>query len=157
MFSGKRIPADSLSREKINKVSNTFLGDLRSYEMFNSFRFSIKADTASSPTMYYVEAFDDRLGLILDNKASDKTPIPFGRVTNHDIPDPVLCNVRAAIAHVLHASGAVDVIRRILYDEKGMREHLPSTPGPSISTELFYLDRRLEALAAEEEEEESIG
>ena len=134
-------------------MSNAILVDPNSHLSFNLFCFAIGADTATSPPTYYLEAFED-MTPILTAKASDKTPIPFGRVRNQDLPDPALCNVRLAISRVAHACGAAEVVDRILRDEEDMSERLPNAPGSSTVPELFYFNRRLEALAAEEEKEE---
>ena len=155
------VSADDVKGKRINHPSNGFLGQANIHTQYDRFCFSIRADTSMSPVVYRIHCFRE-LGPTLNQKAAQGAPLQFGRADFHHLPNPALCNLHYSIGRVLRASGAAEVIDKILKDEEELRE--PGAPFSTVpasgehSRETFYLERRLAGSVgggrSEEEEEE---
>ena len=131
-----------MERKELNKLPNAFMLDPRSHTAFDSFAFSIAAETSPyQTTTYRVVTFQD-LSYILNSKNTTRTPLNFGRANFDQLPDADLCNLHYAVAKVLHASGAKEAIREFVNDqEDAPRGQSPATTAvTSNADEIPYLN-----------------
>ena len=159
VFTGGTIKADSL-RHGLSKASNRFLLNSTTRRAYDTFSLSISADVATTKTTYFLEAHRDHLGTLMDEKAKNRTPLQLGRLTNRDLPNPEFCNLHFSIGRLLRASGAREIIDTVLQEEEDVledSEHVATTPGPSETRSLFYINRQLEGFAVEEDKEKIEG
>ena len=140
--------AESLSgSSNINNISNAFLVNPDIHRKFDRFSFSIVANTSTVPHIYTLKLFTGGHRVLVE-KAERGTRIDFGRVNFKNLPNPNLCNLHCAVAQVLHASGAGELLTSLEEhdrddDKGGIFGGLRARPGKEPSLPLRHLDIKL--------------
>jgi len=130
--------------ENINHPRNAFNVETNAHDSFDALKWGIEAIQAEGQTTYRFRRVA-QVSPTICRKDGDVISFNSGmNGTMIDGPDPVFCNLHLAIARVLHASGAADIIAEVYSDDNG--EDFIGQPiyfgGPIISDEVLY--QRLE-------------
>ncbi|KAI9571792.1 hypothetical protein HD554DRAFT_2036683 [Boletus coccyginus] len=144
-FTGRAITANVVC-ERINHPSNALNVEMNVHESFDQLTWGIEA--LQQPGGEYKYIFREvRSGCAATVRLEDGDEIVFRKGENGqmiDAPDPSFCNLKLAIAHVMYASGASDLIDEI-YGDDDDDEAIVNLPvhlgGPFISDDTLF--RRL--------------
>jgi hypothetical protein len=170
-----------LDGENVNHPRNGIMMEYNTHRAWDGFRVSLLCDTSGpGQPVYHLVRFTHKLdGPILAHSmpvqphpsADDlaRSVIHFGSGNRHmdnlnnirgiEVPHPEICKVHYALARILHASGAAEVLQKILRDETNpdqvavVRTGLAADPdteqedGSSSNAQLFYLWRKLQTAA----------
>ncbi|KAK9350154.1 hypothetical protein V1523DRAFT_446765 [Lipomyces doorenjongii] len=91
-----------LTRQKINDPFNALLLDAKTHKSFDSFEFGLECQISGTE----VSRHDEGEKVVFGQQSHRIAP-----------PSPLFCNPHLAVGRVLHASGAAEVIDKILKDE----------------------------------------
>jgi len=147
----------------INHPSNAFNAELNAHESYNKLAWGIEAVEANGQVNIISEQGSRELTLSQWKyyfreirhaeisptiKLSDGQEIIFGRGPNGQVidkPNPEYCNIKLAIARVMHACGAADIIAEMDWDDdddKAIDNQPVYFGGPFIPDDTLF--RRLE-------------
>ena len=151
------MPSAATVLENINHPRNAFNVESNAHDSFDALRWGIEAIQADGqvnsfiapqtiqPLNYYWKQTTYRFRQVVPAsptiRREDGDVISFNGGTDGTMiegPDPAFCNLHLAIARVLHASGAADIIAQVYGDDD---DDFVGQPiyfgGPSISDEVL--------------------
>ncbi|KAK9364824.1 hypothetical protein V1509DRAFT_572231, partial [Lipomyces kononenkoae] len=147
MFAGANLRR-ILTGKNINSPSNIFCTDNSTHELFDEFiigveylneRYALRKVVARRALGPFISRCQDGEELVFGNG-------PEGSII--DLPDGELFNIHLAIANVLHASGAGEVIKKISQDEEEYNEGIVKDEASGKRILAFALKQALNGLNA---------
>ncbi|KAK9364503.1 hypothetical protein V1509DRAFT_636146 [Lipomyces kononenkoae] len=147
MFAGSNLKSRLIGKS-INGPSNIFCTDGFTHLLFD--QFVIGVDYVNE--QYHLRKVVARKARGLISLVQDGEELFFGRGpegTTIDLPDGELFNIHLAISNVLHASGAGEVIDKILQDEDDYKEGIVKDEASSARILAFALQQALNGLNAD--------
>jgi len=139
MFTGKEVSAD-IVRHFIDNPANAINLQSDAYDsMDKRLAWGIEAKSVNNGWKYYFRPVKRVLPIFMRNFISDGGEMNLGKGDDGstiELPDPRLCNLRLAVARVFAASGAAEVVEKILKDNEG---DAPTDFGDELSRRLAML------------------
>ncbi|KAK9235558.1 hypothetical protein V1525DRAFT_348075, partial [Lipomyces kononenkoae] len=156
MFAGSSNLQSKLRGVSINSPSNIFCTDCYTHLLFDEFAIGI--ETANG--RYWLRKLDlgrAAVGFIRDSADGDEICFAIGPEGNHiAVPDGELLNIHLAIGRVLRASGAGEIISRILKDEDDYNEGIVRDASSAARISAFAPKLKLNRLQDENSETEKL-
>ncbi|KAK9482072.1 hypothetical protein V1527DRAFT_455392 [Lipomyces starkeyi] len=156
MFAGSTNLQSKLRGTSINSPSNMFCADDYNHLLFDEFAIGIEKINGK----YWLRKLDmERAanGIIGDRADGDEIVFGKGPQGNHiALPDRELLNIHLAIGRVLHASGAGEVISKILRDEEDYNEGNVKDASSAARISALALNLELKRLQDEESENNKL-
>ncbi|KAK9357537.1 hypothetical protein V1504DRAFT_54829 [Lipomyces starkeyi] len=146
MFAGSNIES-ILSGKNINSPSNTFCTDHDTHLLFDEFVVGVKFLNGQ----YWLRKVVPKKALGILSQCQDGEEVVFGMgPQGHeiDLPDGELFNIHLAIGKVLHASGAGEIINKILQDEEDYNDGIVEDGASAARISAFALRMSLKRVQA---------
>ncbi|KAK9237141.1 hypothetical protein V1525DRAFT_173594 [Lipomyces kononenkoae] len=147
MFAGSNLKSRLIGKS-ITGPSNIFCTDGFTHLLFDQFVIGVEYVN----DQYRLRKVVARKARGLISRFQDGDELVFGpgqEGTTIDLPDGELFNIHLAIANVLHASGAGEVINKILQDEDDYKEGIVKYEATSARILAFALQQALNGLQAD--------
>ncbi|KAK9371649.1 uncharacterized protein V1513DRAFT_454985 [Lipomyces chichibuensis] len=147
MFAGSNLKSRLVGRS-INGPSNLFCTDNFTHKLFDKFIIGVEYVNQQ----YKLRKVVTRKAAGFIARVQDGEALLFGRGpegATMDLPDGELFNIHLSIANVLHASGAGEVIEKVLQDEEDYKEGIVKDEESCSKILAFALRQALNGLKAD--------